>query len=217
MTVPLEIRLLGPFEVLVGGRPVNVTGGKRHGFLALLALRCGRVVGVDALIEALWGEDLPAAPRNAVQHHVARLRGALGPGSVMASPDGYRLNDASVDVLRFEELLGEARVALREGDARAGAEAIQLALALWRGEALHGLTDTAWFSAEARLLEAWVDERRGDTTAAVDAYRDALELADRAGFADHAALALAGLGANALASNDLHQAEELFRRALATA
>jgi len=152
MTDPLEIRLLGPFEVLVGGRPVNVTGGKRHGFLALLALRRGRVVGVDALIEALWGEDLPAAPRNAVQHHVARLRGALGSGSIMASPDGYGLN-ASVDALRFEELLGEARVALREGDARAGAEAIQLALGLWRGQALHGLTDTAWFSAEARRLE----------------------------------------------------------------
>ncbi|HUO71182.1 MAG TPA: BTAD domain-containing putative transcriptional regulator [Solirubrobacteraceae bacterium] len=153
MTDPLQIRLLGPFEVLVGGRPVNVTGGKRPSLLALLALRCGRVVGVDALIDALWGEDLPAAPRNAVQHHVARLRAALGPDSIVASPDGYGLTGASVDALRFEELLAEARVALREGDARAGAESIQLALGLWRGQALHGLTDSAWFSAEARRLE----------------------------------------------------------------
>ena len=153
MIEPLEIRLLGPLEVLVGGRAVNVTGSKRDGLLALRALRRGRVVGVDALVEALWGEHLPAAPRNAVQHHVARLRAALGPGSILASPDGYELKDASVDALRFEELLAQARAYLREGNARAGADAVELALGLWRGPALHGLTDTGWFSAEARRLE----------------------------------------------------------------
>ena len=115
MIDPLEIRLLGPIEVLVGGRPVNVAGSKREALLALLALRRGRVVGVDALIEALWGEHLPAAPRNAVQHHVARLRAALGPGSILASPDGYGLKDASVDALRFEELLAEARAGVAGG------------------------------------------------------------------------------------------------------
>ena len=49
-----------------------------------------------------------------------------------------------MDALWFEELLEKARIALREGDARAGAEAVGLALALWRGQALQGLTDTAW-------------------------------------------------------------------------
>jgi predicted ATPase/DNA-binding SARP family transcriptional activator len=154
MTHPLEIRLLGPFEVLAGGRPANVSGGKRQGLLALLALRRGRVVGVDSLIDALWGNDLPAAPRNAVQHHVARLRAALGQDAIVASPDGYALTDATVDALRFEELLGEARSALRAGDAGAAADSVTFALDLWRGPALHGLTDTAWFSAEARRLES---------------------------------------------------------------
>ena len=59
-----------------------------------------------------------------------------------------------MDALRFEELLGEARVALREGDARAGADSVARALELWRGPPLQGLTDMAWFSAEARRLEA---------------------------------------------------------------
>jgi predicted ATPase/DNA-binding SARP family transcriptional activator len=154
MTHPLEIRLLGPFEVVVGGRPVNVSGGKRQSLLALLALRCGRVVGVDSLIDALWADDLPAAPRNAVQHHVARLRAALGQETIVASPDGYALMDAAVDALRFEESLGEARGALRAGDAGAAAECVALALELWRGPALHGLTDNPWLSAEARRLEA---------------------------------------------------------------
>ena len=112
MNNPLEIRLLGPFEVLVDGRPADVGGSKRQGLLALLALQRGHVVGVAALIEALWGEELPAAPRNAVQHHVARLRAALGPETILASPDGYALGDATVDAVRFEELLAEARAAL---------------------------------------------------------------------------------------------------------
>ena len=67
------------------------------------------------------------------------------------------------------------------------------------------------------LLEAWAAERRGEDAAAVDAYRRALELAGRIGFGDHAAFALAGLGASALASGDLREAEELQLQALATA
>jgi predicted ATPase/DNA-binding SARP family transcriptional activator len=154
MTESLEIRILGPFEVLAGGRPPSVSGSKRNGLLAVLALRRGRVVSVDALIDALWGEELPTTPRNAVQHHVARLRAALGAEAIVASPDGYALHAADVDALKFEALLAEARSALRAGDARAGAESISDALALWRGPALHGLTDTEWFRAEARRLEA---------------------------------------------------------------
>jgi DNA-binding SARP family transcriptional activator len=50
-----------------------VSGSKRQ---SLLALRRGRVVGVDSLIDALWEDDLPSTPRNAVQHHVARLHRA---------------------------------------------------------------------------------------------------------------------------------------------
>jgi predicted ATPase/DNA-binding SARP family transcriptional activator len=154
MVDPLEIRLLGPLEVHVGGRSVAMSAGKRCGLLAVLALRRGRVVGVDELVDALWGDDLPATPRNAIQHHVARLRAALGQESIVGSPDGYALANARVDAARFEDLLAEARGALREGDARAAAECIQLGLALWRGQAFQGLPETDWFRSEARRLEA---------------------------------------------------------------
>jgi predicted ATPase len=149
----LEIRLLGPFEVLAGGAIADVGGSKRQALLAMLALRKGRVVEVDALIDGLWGEELPAAPRNALHHHIARLRAALGEESIVGSPDGYALKDALVDAARFEEQLAETRSALREGDVPAAADAVASALALWRGPALQGLTGTAWFSAEARRLE----------------------------------------------------------------
>jgi predicted ATPase/DNA-binding SARP family transcriptional activator len=151
---PLEIRLLGLFEIRLRGRPVGLTGDKRRGLLTVLALVQGRVVDVEELIEALWGDDLPAAPRNAVQHHVARLRAALGAEWIVASPHGYALQDAWVDALWFEELLGNARVALREADARGGSESVSLALGLWRGPALQGLTDTLWLRTEAQRLEA---------------------------------------------------------------
>ena len=79
----LEIRLLGPFEVLAGGTLADVGGSKRQALLAMLALRQGRVVDVDALVDGLWGEELPAAPRNALHHHIARLRAALGEESIV--------------------------------------------------------------------------------------------------------------------------------------
>ena len=155
MTSALEIRLLGPFEVVNGGRRVAVSGSKRDALLAVLALAGGRVVEVDALVAALWDEDMPSSPRNAIQHHVTRLRAALGRDAIAGSADGYALNgDAVVDVAVFEELLSRARSALREGDARDAGDAADEALALWRGSALQGLTDTVWFLAEARRLEA---------------------------------------------------------------
>ena len=73
------------------------------------------------------------------------------------------------------------------------------------------------FVVPAMLLEAWVAERRNEPGAAEDAYRRALELAGRIGFADHVSFALVRLGSNALARGDTGQAEELCRRALAMA
>jgi DNA-binding SARP family transcriptional activator len=153
MTASLEIRLLGPFEVLVGGRPAEVTGPKRHALLALLALRGGRMVPVEVLVDAVWGEQVPTAPRNAVQHHVSRLRAALGADSIAAAPDGYALAGATVDALRFEELLARARSAVRAGDAGQAADLVARALALWRGRPLQGLPDSPWVGAEAARLE----------------------------------------------------------------
>jgi tetratricopeptide (TPR) repeat protein len=73
------------------------------------------------------------------------------------------------------------------------------------------------FQVPAVLLEAWVAEQRGDHDAAAETYQRAFELAGRAGFADHAAFSLAGLGWNAFVGGDLRKAEELERRALASA
>jgi tetratricopeptide (TPR) repeat protein len=67
------------------------------------------------------------------------------------------------------------------------------------------------------LIEAWIAERRNEPGASEDAYRRALELAARIGFADHVSFALAQLGSDALTRGDTRQAEELCRQALVTA
>jgi predicted ATPase/DNA-binding SARP family transcriptional activator len=154
MPEPLEIRVLGPFEVLAGGAGADIGGSKRQALLAMLALSRSRMVTVDALIDGLWGEELPSSPRNALHHHVARLRATLGEDAIVGSADGYALADAIIDATRFEELLADTRHAERDGDVRAAADTVTEALSLWRGPALQGLTATAWFSAEAHRLEA---------------------------------------------------------------
>ena len=150
----LEIRLLGAFQVTIDGRPAGTGGAKRDALLALLALGCGRPVSVDALIDALWcADDLPASPRNAIHHHVARLRAALGQESIVGSGNAYALQNASTDALVFEDLVAEARAALRADDARRAADVSAQALALCRGRALEGLPETIWIVAEAERLE----------------------------------------------------------------
>jgi DNA-binding SARP family transcriptional activator len=171
----IEIRLLGPFEVTIDGRPARVTGSKRDGLLAALALRRGRAVSVDTLIDELWGAELPSAPRNAIHHHVARLRAALGPASIVASRNGYALACATTDALVFEDTLVEARAAFREGDARTADDLAARALALWRGPALQGLPETiALGAAAARLEELRVDalEERFEAALALREHRE---------------------------------------------
>ena len=153
MTEALEIRLLGPFEAVVDGRQAHVTGSKQEALLAALALDVGRVVTVDTLVDALWGAELPTAPRNALQQHVVRLRTALGHGSIAATAEGYVLAEAAVDALEFEALVTQARAALRDDDARTAVDLLDRAVALWRGTALQGLPDSTWATAESRRLE----------------------------------------------------------------
>src|SRR4051794_10026794 len=113
---PMEVRLLGPLEVSVDGRSGPPPAAAERGLLALLALSAGRVVSSDVLLQALWGEDLPVHPANALQLRVSKLRRRLselgmGERTVLARPPEYVLDvrPDAVDVHRCTRLLGEAR------------------------------------------------------------------------------------------------------------
>src|SRR6266540_1809074 len=87
--VAAEFRVLGPLEVELRGRPVDLGGARLKTLLAALVLRANETVSSDDLIEALWGEDPPATAANAVHVQISRLRKLLGPGRVATAPRGY--------------------------------------------------------------------------------------------------------------------------------
>ena len=69
------VHLLGGLEVLDDdGHEVVVAGPKLRAFLVVLALQTGRVVPTDQIVDALWGEDPPAAVRNGLQGLASKLR-----------------------------------------------------------------------------------------------------------------------------------------------
>ena len=48
----MEFRILGPLEVLDGGRPLDLGGARQRALLAILLLHRGEVLSTDRLIEA---------------------------------------------------------------------------------------------------------------------------------------------------------------------
>jgi len=150
-----EFRLLGPLEVLREGRPVPLRAAKQRALLAALLIHRAKVVSVDTLVESLWQESPPVGARHALEAHASRLRSALGDAATLvAQPPGYLLDadPASIDAVRFEQLLAEAREARPADPARAAARAAD-ALALWRGPALADFTYELFAQAEIARLE----------------------------------------------------------------
>jgi DNA-binding SARP family transcriptional activator len=103
----MRIGILGPLEVVAGGRVVEVEGARLRALLIRLALDAGRVATVDTLSQSLWPEGGPGDPAHALQSLMSRLRRALPDGSLVRSVQGgYSLDlpPEAIDVLRFERL-----------------------------------------------------------------------------------------------------------------
>ncbi|MCA2226627.1 BTAD domain-containing putative transcriptional regulator [Nonomuraea aurantiaca] len=120
--------LLGPFEMRADdGRPIEIPGTRLRALLARLALEAGRVVPVEVLTAAVWGEEPPAGSANALQALVSRTRRLVGAAAIESLPPGYRLaiEPEQVDVTCFERLASAGDLA-----------ALRAAESLWRGPAL---------------------------------------------------------------------------------
>jgi predicted ATPase/DNA-binding SARP family transcriptional activator len=158
--------VLGELEVIRGGVPVPVPGPRRRAILAALLVRAGRAVSADALVDAAWGDDLPADPRAALYTVLSRLRGALADGAPRAGPAGYLLDPGpgGLDARRFEDLRDRA-ARLRAADAPASAALLDEALALWRGPAYEEFADRNFARQEAARLDelrlVTVEDRAG--------------------------------------------------------
>jgi predicted ATPase/DNA-binding SARP family transcriptional activator len=132
----MEFRLLGPLDVVDGGRSLPLGGPKQRSVLAVLLLDAGRVVPAEQLIDELWGETPPATVAKIVQVYVSRLRKQIGGERLLTRPPGYVADVADqLDLVRFERLLARARAADPERTARL----LREALAMWRGPPLADL------------------------------------------------------------------------------
>ncbi|SNS99481.1 Transcriptional regulatory protein, C terminal [Geodermatophilus pulveris] len=148
----MRYRVLGPLEVEDdAGRAVDVGGAKPRALLALLLAEPGRVVGVDRIIAALWGDTPPPAVTGTLQAHVSHLRRVLEPARgprqpptvLLTRPPGYLLQAgaAELDSLRFARLVDEGDRAVSGGEPARGVALLDRALQLWRGEPLPELGD----------------------------------------------------------------------------
>src|ERR687885_2680688 len=98
----VELRILGPLEVLVDESPVQLAGEKQRAVLTLLVLEAGRVVSTDRLVDPLWGDAPPRTAATSLQNFVSQLRKLLGPDLVATKAPGYVLQgDAdAIDAVR---------------------------------------------------------------------------------------------------------------------
>ncbi len=157
----VRIDLLGPLDVRAGEpgaeRSVDLSGARLRGLLIRLAVEVPRPVSPGTLVEALWGEEPPLDPANALQSLVSRLRRGLGDADlVVQMPGGYRLDVErdDVDMHRFADAARRGRDALRAGDVEAAADVLRGALDSWHGPIPEGWGDTTDSNAhQTRLCE----------------------------------------------------------------
>jgi DNA-binding SARP family transcriptional activator/WD40 repeat protein len=154
----LSVMVLGPLIIEHDRDVVHIAGTHRRRLLAVLASRAGDVVGVDAIVDALWAEEPPPTAAKTIQSHVARLRASLAPvgGDVIeTTPGGYRLAaDVAVDAVGFEHLVAQAHRAVAAGDWTSATRDLVDALRMWRGAPYSDFPDAEFAAHErTRLVE----------------------------------------------------------------
>jgi class 3 adenylate cyclase/DNA-binding SARP family transcriptional activator len=223
----MEFKVLGPLEIIGPRGRIKIGSGLQRAILSLLVLHVGETVSTDHLIDEVWGEDPPPSAQHAIGVHVSRLRRALGVDCIESQPHGYRLRaeGSVIDLGRFEALIAEASRAFAGGDPQAAADALAVALALWRGPALADLATTNTARADrARLdeLRAVALERRIDAELACGRHLELVpdlrrlvgEMPLREVFHARLMLALYRSGRQAEALEVYHRAREVLDREL---
>jgi TolB-like protein/Tfp pilus assembly protein PilF len=132
--VSLRLTLLGGFEARDGaGRQIDIAGSKAQAILACLALRPGEPQSREKLMALLWSERGESQARGSLRHAIWTVRRALQdlePFPLVIEGETLALDAAAV----------EADVVTLQRSAMEGsADALRTAVALYRGDFLHGI------------------------------------------------------------------------------
>ncbi|GHG42605.1 hypothetical protein Shyd_35620 [Streptomyces hydrogenans] len=170
----MEIKVLGPFQVLQRSAIATPTAPKLRTVMALLAMNAGSVVGTHQLVEELWGENPPPSSTTTLQTYIYQLRKTLGlggsgtpahlPGDPAAAGrdpvlhtmmNGYLLGlpEKSLDSQEFVARARRGRAEMAAGELEKAAVTFRSALALWSGAAMTGVTAGPILQAEEVRLE----------------------------------------------------------------
>ncbi|MCL9797931.1 winged helix-turn-helix domain-containing protein, partial [Frankia sp. AgKG'84/4] len=129
-------RLFGPIEVRRDGQPVPLGGPKQRAVLAVLLLAAPRVVSIDRLADATWGDEHPPSMLSSLHAHISNLRRLLRDDANATSPivrrnPGYLADvpAADIDLRLFERDCEQAQSAADAGDWRRAVQAADRAAA----------------------------------------------------------------------------------------
>ncbi|MEV4375885.1 tetratricopeptide repeat protein [Streptosporangium sp. NPDC049644] len=140
----LHIGVLGPLSVSRNDARVDITSAMRRTLLGLLAIQPGQCVSREESIDVLWGDRPPKTWRRLLQGYVGSLCGLLAsegqgvPVPITSVSGGYTLDPEAthLDLVRFDELLGQAQTARTGGRPLPAWELFDGALRCWRGSVL---------------------------------------------------------------------------------
>ncbi|MGW4531715.1 ATP-binding protein [Nocardia sp. NPDC004340] len=178
----LFLRVLGPIEVEVDGRLVDIGGPVPRRFLAALSTTLGSAMSDEALGELIWSAERPQQVGGTLRVVASRLRSAFGPPArdlLQRSVSGYRLDVPPewTDSGRFAASVTEGVRALAAGEPARAERLLADGLASWRGEPWPELDHAPALPAErtrlAELRDVAVEELQaarlacGQTAAAV--------------------------------------------------
>ncbi len=175
----IEINVLGPLEVDVGGVSIVPTASKPSQLLAILALNAGRVVTINTLTDEIWASNPPRSVVPTLHTYILKLRRNLdvalsGKGGLTAKDilvtrrAGYLLavEPGAVDAIRYEQLSAAGRQAVNDCDHERASRTLAQALSLWRGPALADLPIGPQLAIETLRLD---ENRLGDLHLRIEA------------------------------------------------
>ena len=141
----LQVTALGAFEITCGDVKFVPTAQKERTALALLALSANTVVGINTLIDEIWGSQPPKSCVATARTYIYHLRQLLDErmGSAAAEvlatrPPGYLMwiPRDMIDANVFQRRVAEGRAFLDAGQPECATECLRHALSLWNGQAL---------------------------------------------------------------------------------